>query len=110
MAVSRHVLDMWVARVETPFTQEVADFVSGQIIGTLFAMAFRWWAFRKFVFPHADVRPRYKDEEVDIAAAELLGDVWPLIDEPDSTDRELTESDRELLESGDTEDPLRTRR
>ena len=87
--------------------------VSAQIIGTLFAMAFRWWAFRKFVFPHADVRPRYKDEEVDIAAAELLGDVWPLIDEPDAiedSDGELTESDRELLESGDTEDPLRTRR
>jgi putative flippase GtrA len=113
LAVSRYVLDLWTARGATPFTQEVADFVSAQIIGTLLAMAFRWWAFRKFVFPHADVRPRYKDVEVDYAAAELLGDVWPLIDEPDGideTDRELTDSDRELLESGDTEDPLRTRR
>ena len=37
-------------------TQEVADFVSGQIVGVLVGMAFRWWAFRRFVFPHQDVR------------------------------------------------------
>jgi len=105
LAVSRYVLDLWTARGASPFTQEVADFVSAQIVGTILAMAFRWWAFRKFVFPHADVRTRTKDEEIDLAAAELIGDVWPLIDEPDG----ITESDRELLESGDTEDPLRTR-
>jgi len=34
----------------------MADFVSGQIVGTLVGMAFRWWAFRRFVFPHKDVR------------------------------------------------------
>src|SRR5207302_3833969 len=100
LAVSRYVLDLWTARGASPFTQEVADFISAQIIGTLLAMAFRWWAFRRYVFPHADARPRYKDEEVDFAAAELIGDVWPLIDEPDGieeSDRELTDSDRELL-------------
>ena len=107
LAVSRYVLDLWTARGASPFTQEVADFVSAQIIGTLLAMAFRWWAFRRFVFPHADVRPRYRDEELDLAAAELLGDVWPLIDEADEDD--ISDSDRELLESEDTEDPLRTR-
>jgi hypothetical protein len=37
-------------------TQDVADFVSGQIIGVLLGMAFRWWAFRRFVFPHENVR------------------------------------------------------
>jgi putative flippase GtrA len=105
LAVSRYVLDLWTARGASPFTQEVADFVSAQIVGTILAMVFRWWAFRKFVFPHADARTRTKDEEIDLAAAELIGDVWPLIDEPDG----ITESDRELLESGDTEDPLRTR-
>ena len=59
-------LPLWVSRyalhLETPyvsrFTQEVADLVSAQVIGTLLAMAFRWWAFRRFVFPHADARPR----------------------------------------------------
>jgi hypothetical protein len=69
-------------------------------------MAFRWWAFRRFVFPHADARARTKDEQLDLAAAELLGDVWPLIDEPDG--QELTDEDQRLLD-GDTENPLRTR-
>jgi hypothetical protein len=36
--------------------REIADFVSGIIIGTLLAMCFRLWAFKRFVFPH--VRPR----------------------------------------------------
>lgn len=33
-------------------TQEVSDFLSGMIIGTLLGMAFRWWAMKKWVFPH----------------------------------------------------------
>jgi hypothetical protein len=37
-------------------TEQIADFVSGQILGVLAGMAFRWWAFRKFVFPHEAVR------------------------------------------------------
>ena len=37
-------------------TQEVADFVSGPIIGTLLAMVFRYWAMNKWVFPkRADI-------------------------------------------------------
>ena len=32
-------------------TEHVADLVSAQIIGTLLAMIFRWWAFRRWVFP-----------------------------------------------------------
>ncbi len=55
LAVSRYVLDLQVPDVSL-FPQELADFVSGQIIGTLVGMAFRWWAFRRFVFPHEDVR------------------------------------------------------
>ena len=105
LAVSRYVLDLWTARGASPVTQEVADFISAQIIGTLLAMAFRWWAFRKFVFPHADVRPRTRDEELDLAAAELLGDVWPLIDEEDDADV----LDTEDLDTKTTEDPLRAR-
>jgi putative flippase GtrA len=38
------------------FTQEVSDFVAGLILGTLLAMVFRWWAMKKWVFPHANVR------------------------------------------------------
>jgi putative flippase GtrA len=96
--VSRYVFDLTTPNV-SPFTQELADFVSAQVIGTLLAMAFRWWAFRRFVFPHADARPRLREEEIDLTAAELLGDVWPLIDEPD-----------DLVDSDDsTEDPLARR-
>lgn len=55
LAVSRYLLDLQIPNV-SPFGQELADFVSGQIIGTLVGMAFRWWAFRRFVFPDEDVR------------------------------------------------------
>lgn len=55
LAVSRYVLDLKVPGVSL-LTQEVADFVSGQIVGVLLGMAFRWWAFRRFVFPDVDVR------------------------------------------------------
>lgn len=55
LAVSRYLLDLQIPNV-SPFGQEVADFVSGQIVGTLVGMAFRWWAFRRFVFPDEDVR------------------------------------------------------
>jgi len=104
LAVSRYVLDLWTVRGASPFTQEFADFISAQIIGTLLAMAFRWWAFRRYVFPHADARPHSRDVELDLTAAELLGDVWPLIEEDD-----LDDSDPRLLAAEDTEDPLRAR-
>jgi putative flippase GtrA len=103
LGVSRYLLDLTTPNV-SPFTQEVADFISAQVIGTILAMAFRWWAFRRFVFPHANARPRLREEEIDLAAAELLGDVWPLIDEPD----DVLDSDK-LLDSDDTEDPLARR-
>lgn len=84
LAVSRYVLQLQVPHVGR-FTQEVADFVSAQIIGTLFAMVFRWWAFRRFVFPHADVRRQPAVAgglDIDEVAAEMLGDV-EYYDEPD---------------------------
>ncbi|GEL19725.1 sugar translocase [Pseudonocardia asaccharolytica DSM 44247 = NBRC 16224] len=55
LAISRYVLDLKVPGVSL-VTQEVADFISGQILGVLAGMAFRWWAFRRFVFPDEDVR------------------------------------------------------
>jgi putative flippase GtrA len=121
---------LWVSRyglhLETPqvsrFTQEVADFVSAQIIGTLLAMVFRWWAFRRWVFPHADARPRatapseadQRDlDEVDLGAAEMLGDPWPAIDGIDADgldglDGLDLDRSRALLDA-DTEDPLSAR-
>jgi putative flippase GtrA len=48
--VSSYVLDLRVPDV-SPLTENVADFVSAQLVGTLLATAFRWWAFRRYVFP-----------------------------------------------------------
>ncbi|WP_098958419.1 GtrA family protein [Pseudonocardia sp. N23] len=60
LAISRYLLDLQVPDVSM-FTQEVADFVSGQILGVLAGMAFRWWAFRRFVFPDTDVRRQVEE-------------------------------------------------
>jgi putative flippase GtrA len=56
--LSRYGFDLQVPHVSR-FTMEFADFVSAQIIGTGLAMLFRWWAFRRYVFPDADARPRF---------------------------------------------------
>ncbi len=53
--LSRYVLDLQVPQVSL-LVQEAADFASANVIGTLLAMAFRWWAFRKYVFPDENVR------------------------------------------------------
>jgi putative flippase GtrA len=52
---SRYVLDLQAPQL-SPFGVEVADFVSGIIIGTLLGTVFRWWAFKKWVFPDEDAR------------------------------------------------------
>ncbi|MFI7679568.1 GtrA family protein [Actinophytocola sp. NPDC049390] len=48
--ISRYVLMFEVPHVSR-LAQEVADFTSGAIIGMLLAMFFRFWAFRRWVFP-----------------------------------------------------------
>lgn len=57
--VSRYVFDLQIPDVDR-LTMEIADFTSAQIIGTLLAMVFRWWTFRRYVFPTADARPRVR--------------------------------------------------
>ncbi|MFE1316916.1 GtrA family protein [Kitasatospora phosalacinea] len=49
LVASRYVFDFREPDV-SHFSQEVADFFSGMIIGTLLAMAFRFWAMNRFVF------------------------------------------------------------
>lgn len=68
IGVGLYSAPLWVSRyvlhLQTPFTsrlvEEIADFTAGQIVGLLLGMAFRWWAFRKWVFPtdHEQARPR----------------------------------------------------
>jgi putative flippase GtrA len=51
--------------------QEVADFTSGSIIGMLLAMFFRFWAFKKWVFPD-DLGKRRRDNVIAEAGVTLL--------------------------------------
>ncbi|WP_027928055.1 GtrA family protein [Amycolatopsis benzoatilytica] len=53
--LSRYALHLQVPQVSL-LGQEVADFVSGMIIGTLLGTLFRWWAFKKWVFPAEGAR------------------------------------------------------
>jgi len=55
--VSRYVLHLQEPNLGA-FGVEVADFVSGVVIGTLLGTAFRWWAFKKWVFPEEAARLR----------------------------------------------------
>jgi putative flippase GtrA len=57
LAMSRYWFNLQVPHVSL-LAQETADFFSGMIIGTLIAMVFRWWAFKKWVFPQAGARIR----------------------------------------------------
>ncbi|MDS0132071.1 MULTISPECIES: GtrA family protein [unclassified Amycolatopsis] len=50
--VSRYVLHLSVPHVGY-WTQEVADFVAGMLLGTLAGTAFRWFGYRRWVFPSA---------------------------------------------------------
>jgi len=57
LGVSRYVFLFRVPEVSRP-VQEIADFVSGIVLGTLIAMCFRLWAFKRFVFPQPQARSR----------------------------------------------------
>ncbi|GAA1346766.1 GtrA family protein [Saccharothrix algeriensis] len=59
LGVSRYLLHLQEPHVSR-LAEEIADFTSAQIVGTLVAMAFRWYGYKKWVFPEADARPRPK--------------------------------------------------
>jgi putative flippase GtrA len=57
LAISRYIFHLRVPDVSRP-VQEIADFVSGMIIGTVIAMVFRLWAFKRVVFTAAPAPSR----------------------------------------------------
>ncbi|WP_409183268.1 GtrA family protein [Amycolatopsis sp. VS8301801F10] len=59
LLISRYWMHLEVPHVSR-FVQEVADFASGSIIGMLLAMVFRFWGFKKWVFPD-ELGERRKD-------------------------------------------------
>jgi putative flippase GtrA len=70
-------------------TENIADFVSAYIIGNLLQMAFRFWAFRRFVFPDEFARNPEKALESTLTGggiAEALEDEYELRHPDDSDD------------------------
>ena len=53
--VSSYVLDLRVPMVSLT-VENIADFISAYVIGNLLQMAFRFWAFRRWVFPDESAR------------------------------------------------------
>ncbi|MBV5245394.1 GtrA family protein [Mycolicibacterium sp. PAM1] len=78
--VSSYVLMLRVPMVSL-MTENIADFVSAYIIGNLLQMAFRFWAFRRFVFPDEFARNPEKALESTLTGggiAEALEDEYEL--------------------------------
>ncbi|MGW7535005.1 GtrA family protein [Amycolatopsis sp. NPDC054798] len=73
LLASRYVL-----RIEEPhvgyLTQEIADFVAGMVLGTLAGTAFRWFGYRRWVFPRSVQRTGIRcTGEAGLAAERLPG-------------------------------------
>ncbi|MFI6866561.1 GtrA family protein [Nocardia sp. NPDC050406] len=66
LAISSYLFGLRTPNVSL-LVENIADFISASIIGTLLATVFRWWAMRKFVFP--DQMP-----EIDVARDGLRED------------------------------------
>lgn len=78
--VSSYVLMLRVPMV-TLMTENIADFISAYVIGNLLQMAFRFWAFRRFVFPDEFARNPEKALESTLTGggiAEALEDEYEL--------------------------------
>ncbi len=51
LAISHYVIGIRLEHGFSRLTVSVADWISANIIGTLVAMFFRYWSYRRFVFP-----------------------------------------------------------
>ncbi len=74
--ISSYVFQLRVPTVSLT-VENVADFISAYVIGNLLQMAFRFWAFRRWVFPHEFGRSQDKALESALTAggiAEVLED------------------------------------
>ena len=62
LGIARYVFDLRTPDVSV-VVQEISDFGFGIIAGTLLAMVFRLWAYRRWVFPHPKVHLVRPDED-----------------------------------------------
>jgi putative flippase GtrA len=77
LALLINLIPLWMSRYVFGFTMpeysrffvSVADFIAANVIGTLVGMAFRFWAYRKFVFP--EELGEHPDQQVDAEQLDL---------------------------------------
>ena len=105
---SSYVLQLRVPDVS--LTQEnIADFISAYIIGNLLQMAFRFWAFRRWVFP--DEFGRNPDKVIESLTAGGIAEALEDARDPDLHDgnvtplRRSTRRARRLAQLGDSSEP-----
>lgn len=102
--VSSYVLQLRVPDVSLT-VENIADFISAYIIGNLLQMAFRFWAFRRWVFP--DEFGRAPDKAIESLTAGGLAEV--LEDEYERGKvtplRRPTRRARRLAQLGDSSEP-----
>ncbi len=72
LAVSQYVLGINPTNYSS-LTVSIANFISANVIGTILGMAFRFWAYRKWVFPE-ELEPHQDESLVEqvLAEAEIL--------------------------------------
>src|SRR6202048_1835652 len=89
--------------------ENIADFISAYIIGNLLQMAFRFWAFRRWVFP--DEFGRNPDKVIESLTAGGIAEALEDARDPDLHDgnvtplRRSTRRARRLAQLGDSSEP-----
>ena len=62
LAASHYLLGFNLEHGYARLTVSIADWISANVIGTLVAMVFRYWAYRRLVFPNELLQPDVEDE------------------------------------------------
>ncbi|MET0897810.1 MAG: GtrA family protein [Mycobacterium sp.] len=111
LAISSYMLMLRVPMVSLT-VENIADFISAYVIGNLLQMAFRFWAFRRFVFPDEFARDPEKAIESTLTGggiAEALEDEYELRHSPAGDAAKITPLDehrrRTKPQLGDSSDP-----
>ena len=106
--VSSYVLQLRVPMVSLTM-ENIADFISAYVIGNLLQMAFRFWAFRRWVFP--DEFGRNPDKAIESLTAGGIAEVIedqrdPALHDGNVTPlRRPTRRARRLAQLGDSSEP-----
>ena len=77
IALGLNLLPLWVSHYLLDFNQQhytkltvtITDFIAANVVGTLIAMAFRYWAYRRWVFPE-DLENEGKVPDADATRAD----------------------------------------